>query len=235
VVAYRLIQGEHFLGRSQCPHCHYYIAWYDLIPVLSYFILRRCCRNCKEPISLLYPFIELLTVCSILLLYYFIDAEYFLAYFVLFSALIVTIRTDLETMLISRWVTIALLPIGLFSSISDQIPIVPLNSILGAAFGYFFLWLIGTIFYAITHKQGIGEGDFELLACIGSFCGVFGAWITILIGSIMGSIIGITYFTYTGTLERDAKLSFGPFLAFGAMIYVLFQDQITLLIIGTSN
>src|SRR2546428_8423420 len=113
VVGYRLMKDEHLLDRSRCIHCKHQIAWYDLIPVISYFMLKGKCRACRQPISGLYPFIELFTTMSMLLLYYLVDFEYFIAYFLFFSALIITIRTDLETMLISRWVTLVLVPFGL--------------------------------------------------------------------------------------------------------------------------
>ncbi len=105
---------------------------------------------------------------------------------------------------------------------------------MGTALGYFVLWIIGTIFFLITRKQGIGEGDFELLAMIGSFTGVVGIWASILFGSILGSIIGIIYLKYMGILKRHAKLPFGPFLAIGAMIYVLFQEPIMILLTGAA-
>ena len=235
VVAYRLIEEEHFFGYSKCTQCKHPIAWYDNIPIISYIVLQGRCRQCLYQISLLYPFIEIFTTVCLTLLYYLVESEYLLAYFIFFSALIVTIRTDFETMLISRWVTTALIPIGIIFSISDNIPIVPLNSILGAALGYFCLWLIGSLFYAITHKKGIGEGDFELLAMIGAFTGVVGVWSTILIGSILGSIIGIIYLKSMGILKRDTKLAFGPFLAFGAIIYILLQDQIYFFLMGPLN
>ncbi len=224
VVGYRLIHGISLLGRSQCVSCHSRIAWYDLIPLISYVILRGRCRSCHERISPLYPFIELVTAVSLTGLYYGIEAHYFGAYFLFFSALIVTIRTDLETMLIARLMTLPLIPLGFILSCTDHIPLIPLDSILGTAVGFFSLWLISTLFYLFTRKQGIGEGDFELLALIGSFTGMFGVWAALMIGAIMGSITSLAYLTYTGKLERHAKIPFGPFLAFGAMCYVLLEE-----------
>ncbi len=165
-------------------------------------------------------------------LYYTIDTTYFVGYFILFSALIVTLRSDLETLLISRLSTLALVPVGIIFSFTDHIPIAPLNSLMGAAAGYLFLWLIATIFYALTHKEGIGQGDLDLLALIGSFTGIIGGWASILIGSVLGSAIGTLYLIYTGQLKRHAKIPFGSFLAIGAIVYVLFQDYITALLLG---
>lgn len=232
VVAHRLIYGGNLWHRSQCPHCTHIISWYDLIPLVSFALLRGKCRHCSKPISWLYPAVELFTMISFIIGYYIIDPDYYFAFFILFSALIVTIRTDLDSLLISRWATIALIPVGLILSFTDGVPIYPLNSLLGAAAGYLVLWLIGTLFYAITKKEGMGQGDFDLLALVGSFTGVVGVWATLLIGSVLGSVIGTAYLLATGSLRRNAKLPFGPFLAVGAMLYVCFHEQIAELLLG---
>jgi leader peptidase (prepilin peptidase)/N-methyltransferase len=232
VVGYRLIQSESLWSRSRCIHCKHTLAWYDLMPLVSYLFLRGKCRSCTRSISLLYPLIELLTALTLLAGYYLIDPDYYLAYFILFSALIVTIRTDLESMLISRWVTIVLIPLGILFSLTDHTPIMPLNSIMGAAVGYISLWLIGTIFYAITKKEGIGQGDFDLLALVGSFTGLLGVWGTLLLGSVLGTIGGTLYLLLTGSLRRHAKVPFGPFLALGAILYVCFHERIIELLLG---
>lgn len=232
VVGYRIIHGKTMLGRSFCPHCFQTLAWYDLIPLFSYAYLRGKCRHCTLSISVLYPFIEALTVLSFFVAYYRIDSAYYCASFIFFSALIVTIRTDLETMLISQWTTLALVPVGIFFSFADMIPIYPLNSILGAAIGYFVLWTIGILFYLVTKKQGIGEGDFDLMALIGAFTGVLGVWATLLIGSLLGSLIGGLYLILNGSLHKNVKLPFGPFLALSAIFYMLFAESIMLFLLG---
>src|SRR5690606_13178057 len=103
VVGYRLIAGYSIIRpRSFCPHCSQQLAIRDLIPVVSWLMLRGRCRTCNKPISFLYPLIEVITALIFLGLYFFIDPHYWVSYGLLFSALIVTIRTDAETMLISR-------------------------------------------------------------------------------------------------------------------------------------
>ncbi len=233
VVGYRVIQGKSLFGRSACLHCKHTLSWYDLIPVFSYLQLKGRCRYCHTAISFLYPAIEILTALSFIAGYYLIDDTYHIAFFILFSALLVTIRSDFEHMLISQWVTIALIPIGIILSFTDLLPIYPLNSLLGAAMGYLVPWLIGTLFYFITKKEGIGQGDFDLLAFIGSFTGVIGVWATLLIGSLLGSVIGGLYLYATGSLRPDVRLPFGPFLAAGAILYCLFFEQITELLLGS--
>ena len=163
---------------------------------------------------------------SPILIYLFI---YFFSYFIFFSALIVTIRSDIETMLISRYATIFLAPIGIVLSMHGLLPISLRESISGALFGYLFLFCINYMFRYLRQIDGIGEGDFDLLLFIGSFTGIVGCWISITIGSLLGSVYGIIslllhnnknfeHFQYT-------KIPFGPFLAFGALIFVFIQTQ----------
>ena len=232
VVGHRIVKRKTPFGRSKCPHCKHPLPWYDLIPVFSYLCLKGKCRNCHAGISFLYPAIEIFTVLSFIAGYYLIDPTYHIAFFIFFSALFVTIRSDWEHMLVSQWVTIALIPVGILLSFTDLLPIYPLNSILGAAMGYFVPWLIGTLFYLVTHKRGIGQGDFDLLAFVGSFTGVVGVWATLLMGSLLGAFVGGGYLYAIGSLKRDVKIPFGPFLAMGAILYCLFFEQITEFLLG---
>ncbi len=232
VIGYRLIKGKSILGRSACPHCSHTLSWHDLIPLFSFIFLKGKCRYCHTPISWLYPLIELLTVLAFVAAYYLVDDIYYIAYFIFFSALFVTIRSDLEYLLISPWMTLALIPIGIALSFTDLLPIYPLNSILGAAVGYIVPWLIGAFFYFITKKEGIGQGDFDLLAFIGAFTGIMGVWAALFIGSLLGSLCGGIYLYATGSLRRNVPLPFGPFLAIGAMLYCLFADEIVELLFG---
>jgi leader peptidase (prepilin peptidase)/N-methyltransferase len=156
--------------------------------------------------------------------------EELVAYFIFFSALIVTIRTDLEHMLISRYVTLFLVPIGITLAAFGLLPISPLESFLSAVGGYLLFFVIAKIFYRITGKEGIGEGDFDLIAFIGSFTGILGLWMTILVGSVMGCIVTILYLLFTGK-ERSTQIPFGPFLALGAITYILVGEWLMQLII----
>lgn len=231
VVGYRLIRGKSLIApRSYCPHCKHTIAWYDNVPLVSYILLGGKCRNCKQRISLLYPFIELLTALVMTALIYFITSDYWFGYFLFFSALIVTIRSDFETMLISRYVTLFAIPIGWGLSLFGFLPNTILQSILGTLIGYSLLFAIAQIFYWFTKKEGMGQGDLELLAFIGAFTGPFGCWISLLLGSVIGSIFGI------GTMiilkqTQNVRIPFGPFLAMGALIFVLLQDYFIALLI----
>lgn len=227
VVAYRLLHGVPFFGaRSRCPHCNHTIAWYDLVPVVSWFWLRGKCRTCKKAISPLYPIIELSTLVSFWLLTTSVPSQFWLAYGLLFSALIVTVRTDIEEMIILRWCTLLILPFGLLFSSMGLLPISLGQAFLGAGLGFGMLWLTDRIYYAATKHHGIGDGDPELLATIGAFIGPFGCWVTLLLGSLLGSLVGITFFVRHGRAARTIKLPFGPFLAAGAMLFIFLEKYL---------
>lgn len=227
VVGYRLLHGVPFLGaRSRCPHCSTIIAWYDLVPFVSWVALRGRCRTCAQPISLLYPLIELITLITFWTLTIKVDAHFWYAYGLFFSALIVTIRTDLEAMIIMRWCTLMLIPCALLLSILGLLPLSPLQSIVGALCGFLILWSVRTLYFMRTGEHGMGDGDPELLATIGAFTGPLGCWVALLIGSFLGSIVGIALLLSKGTSARTIPLPFGPFLAIGALLFVLYYDAI---------
>ncbi|KKP29293.1 MAG: Type 4 prepilin-like protein leader peptide-processing enzyme [candidate division TM6 bacterium GW2011_GWF2_30_66] len=236
MLAYRLMNINTILEkRSFCPKCKKIIFWYDNIPVISWIILQAKCRHCKQKISALYPFIEIFTATIFSILYYQLkntnNLTFLPAYFTFFSALIITFRTDLEFMLISRFVTLFLIPMGLIFSATGLLPINLLNSISGAILGYFILWTVSKIFYYATSKDGIGQGDLELLAFIGSFLGLAGCWISLFIGSVIGSFFGLAYIVITKK-SKSVKMPFGHFLAIGAILFVLFGDYLKNLILG---
>lgn len=226
MLAYRLISGDSLLrARSFCPACNTDIAWYDLIPLLSWIFLKGKCRICTTPISWLYFFIELITVLLFTLLFLLVPIIHWLAYSIFFSALLVTIRTDLEFMLISRYASVFLIPLGLFFSSYHYIELSFFESIVGTLTAYLFLRLASIIFFKLAKKEGMGEGDAELLAFIGSFIGLGGWWISLIVASLFGSLYGIGYMIWTQKKD-STKIPFGPFLALGALAYVLFQDQL---------
>jgi leader peptidase (prepilin peptidase) / N-methyltransferase len=222
VVGYRLIRKKNLAGRSACPRCKTTLAWYDLVPVLSWIVLRGQCRTCKKPISLLYPFIELLTATLTVLIATRINTEYQLGYFIFFSALIVTIRTDFERMLISRYMTWCMIPVAFALCLTGHLPLTLQASILGAAGGYAILWLIAYLFYRFRKIQGLGAGDLDLLGMIGAFIGLKGAWMSLFLGAFLGTLAGIFIILKT----KKQKFPFGPWLAAGAIIYVLAKYSI---------
>jgi prepilin signal peptidase PulO-like enzyme (type II secretory pathway) len=223
VVGYRIIHGYSIvLPRSFCPQCRTTLAWYDLIPVVSWLLLRAQCRSCKSAISRLYPLIEILTAVTFMLLISFIEPRYWLGYGLFFSALIVIIRTDAETMFVSRYTTLFLVPAAWALSFFKLLPLSLFQSIVGALFGYALMWLIAKIYLLVRKQEGMGEGDFDILALVGAFTGFVGAWITLLIGALLGSFIGIIALAQGASL-RVTKIPFGPWLSLGALMYTLIQ------------
>ncbi len=220
VCAYRLITGGSLWSRSACPNCHNLLHWYDLFPILSWLTLRGKCRSCKAPISPLYPLIELLTasVCTVFLCT--INPVYFPAYFLLTTALIITIRTDSEFMLIPRICSLYLVPVGIALAAFQYMPISWPESICGALMGYITLAAIAYLYKKKTGVTGMGDGDPELLAAIGSFVGVTGVWYTLLIASLSASLYAFILIALHKA-GSDTKIPFGPFLAVGALATIV--------------
>lgn len=158
-------------------------------------------------------------------LYYTYSGNVFFSYFMFFSCLIVSIRTDLETMLISRYVTLFAIPVGMIAAALHLLPISLFESVTGALAGYAILWIIATLFKFFTGKDGMGEGDMELLAFIGSVAGPIGVWSALTIGAFSGSLIGI-FAILLKKIKHSLYIPFGPFLASGSMIYVFLQKPI---------
>jgi len=221
VVAHRMVFEKKFLTlRSTCPQCNKIIFWYDNIPILSHLILGGKCRHCKKQISFLYPFIEILSgiVFTLLILTMAMHPPFLFSYFLFFSALIVSVRTDLEALVVPQIFTLWLVPVGVLLSYLGFTKISFHESILGAIFGYAILYFVGTLFKYLKRKEGLGVGDMEFLAMIGSFLGPSGAFFSLFLGSLLGTVIGVTYIAYYKK-QRDLRIPFIPFLAFGAIVY----------------
>ncbi|MFH0898259.1 MAG: prepilin peptidase [bacterium] len=240
VVAYRLaFDKPFFTKRSYCPKCTEMIAWYDNIPVVSWILLRGKCRVCKKPISLIYPGIELLTAVVMTGLFFKIKNQLmmhdlgettiisncnwlFWSYFIFFTGLIVSTAMDFQALVVSQLCTLWLIPVGFLVSFLEITPLAWTDSLLGAFFGYGILWVVGFVFKKVTGKEGMGIGDMELLAMIGSFAGPWGVWASLMVGSILGVLYGAMYLMITKK-GRETRIPFGPFLSFGAILYILFQ------------
>ncbi|UNE35761.1 prepilin peptidase [Vermiphilus pyriformis] len=148
-------------------------------------------------------------------------------YSIFFSALIVSIRTDLECMLLSRFTTLYLIPIGFIGAYFDLLPITLLQSIIGCFLGYTILYLIAQLYRLRTGIEGMGQGDLELLGMIGSFLGPLGCWLSLCVAAILGSIVSLGYIALHTTCDsRNVRIPFGPFLACGAFAYVFYKTQL---------
>lgn len=199
-------------------HCRHTIAWYDLLPVISWFILYGRCRYCHKTISWLYPFIEVLAGLCALLLFTYSNPQWWLAYTILLSALLITIRTDLEQLVIIRYFSLGLIPFGWLLSFYGFLPVNISESLLGTLVGHLLLELPRIVYKKIRRQEGMGNGDPELLAMIGAFTGPLGAWLSLLLGSLLGSIIGLGLLILK--YDADTRIPFGPLLAFGCFIYL---------------
>jgi leader peptidase (prepilin peptidase)/N-methyltransferase len=213
--------------RPLCSSCNKKISVLTAIPLVSWLVLRGRCPECSTLLSFLDPLIELDTALLLTMLTVAAPLRYVPAYMLFFSALIITIRTDLETLLISRFVTLFLAPAGLIFSYFNLIPISLMQAMAGFIFGYSVLYFVAYLFHFFTQKEGLGQGDVELLAFIGAFTGVIGCWLSLLIGSISGSLVGLILMI---TKKEQKLIPFGPFLALGAITYLLLQQSLLSLI-----
>ena len=211
--------------RSRCPQCDTIISAVENIPVLSYLLQKGKCKHCHASISPQYPLVELATAILTGLVAYKYGFEWqALGAILLTWGLISLAVIDFNTTLLPDnitlpflWLGILVNYFGLFCSLHD--------SILGAVIGYLSLWLVFHIFKLITGKEGMGYGDFKLLALLGAWLGWQYILPIILISSIVGSVIGITLII-SKLLPRDKPTPFGPYLALGGIICLLLGPQV---------
>jgi len=210
---------------SHCPNCHYRIRWYDNIPLLSYAILKGKCRGCGTHISLQYPLVELLNgVLTLSLFLRFGLSIPFLVLFIFSSALVVVTFIDIEHQIIPDEISISGIVIGFIASFFIQ-GHSWLNSLLGILLGGGSLLLVAYLYHWLTKKEGMGGGDIKLLAMMGAFLGWKSIPFIIFTSSLFGSMVGITIMMIQ---KKNSKLAipFGPYLAFGALLYVFYGRQL---------
>lgn len=226
VCIYRLPRGESIAWPgSHCPACGASIAWYDNVPVISYLRLLGRCANCRVPISLRYPLVEAANAGGyVLILAAFGMTWTAVLYGILFSALLVVTGTDLTHKIIPNVVTVPGIVLGLFGA-STVLPVGPVNALLGVLVGGGILWTLAWASPYLFGKEGMGGGDIKLLAMIGAFLGWKPALLTIMIGSLAGSVIGISLIAFR-FMKRDEYIPFGPFLVFGALVAMFFAQPL---------
>lgn len=221
VIIYRLPLGNSIITPgSQCRSCGNPIRPWDNIPILSYFLLNGRCRFCREPISVRYPIVEFTSGILFIVLYLkFGLSILFVIYALMASTLLVIALIDLDHKIIPNVITLPGLIVGLILSLRF-LPITPLTSLLGVLIG-------GTLFYliALVSKGGMGGGDIKLIAMIGAFLGWHGTLFTIFSSALLGAVVGISLMLL-GKKGRKDKLPFGPFLSFGAILFMLSGDDL---------
>ncbi|NCT69312.1 MAG: prepilin peptidase [Xanthomonadaceae bacterium] len=210
--------------RSHCPHCKTALSWYENIPLFSWLVLRGKCRHCKAPISPQYPLVELLTaVLAVASVWRFgfgwqgFGAALLSCYLVALSGI------DLRTRLLPDQLTLPLMWLGLIGSLDNlYMPAKP--ALLGAIAGYVSLWLVWWLFKQVTGKEGMGRGDFKLLAALGAWVGLSGVLPIILISSVVGAVIGSVWLGIKGR-DRATPIPFGPYLAIAGWIVFFWGEQ----------
>jgi leader peptidase (prepilin peptidase) / N-methyltransferase len=209
--------------RSRCPSCGHAITWYENIPVLSYAWLRGRCSACKTHISARYPFVELLTGALFAAIgWHFGAVPAALLWCGFAAALVALAGIDWDTTLLPDSLTLPLLWAGLVASALGWT--LPLHSALwGAVIGYLSLWTVYWLFKLTTGKEGMGFGDFKLLAALGAWLGLKMILPVLLAASIIGAIVGIGM-KFGGQLREGRYVPFGPFLA-GAGLVVMLAGQ----------
>lgn len=211
--------------RSHCPHCKTPLSWYENIPLFSWLVLRGKCRHCKAPISPQYPLVELLTALLAMASVWRFGFGWQGFGAVLFSCYLVALSgIDLRTRLLPDQLTLPLMWLGLIGSLDNlYMPAKP--ALLGAIAGYVSLWLVWWLFKQVTGKEGMGRGDFKLLAAIGAWVGLNGVLPTLLLSSVVGAVIGSIWLATQGR-DRATPIPFGPYLAIAGWIVFFWGPQI---------
>lgn len=208
---------------SRCPHCDAEIKPTQNIPVVSYFVLGGKCAACEAPISVRYPVIEAVTAFLWVLCGLQFGVSNALAGAMLITAVLVVLTTiDLDHQLLPDSLTLPLLWVGLLLNIDNTF--VSLESaVLGAVFGYLCLWSVFWLFKIVTGKEGMGYGDFKLLAALGAWFGVSALPTIVLLSSVVGAVLGIALIV-TGKQGRETPMPFGPFLAGAGLIHLFYPN-----------
>jgi leader peptidase (prepilin peptidase)/N-methyltransferase len=211
---------------SHCPACDHAIKPWENIPVISYLFLRGRCSNCDQPISLRYPIIELVCgLLSLLLGFHFGEANAALLGALIFTwALIALTMIDVDHMLLPDSITLPLLWLGLLFNLNGTF--VPLaDAVIGAMAGYLALWSVFWAFKLATGKDGMGYGDFKLLAALGAWLGWQALPMVILLSSLVGAVLGMIMMMLQRR-GKDIPIPFGPYLAIAGWIALMWGSQL---------
>ena len=214
------------LPRSACPHCGHKITALENVPVISWLALRGKCSQCKARISARYPIIEAFTgLLSALLVWQFGSGVMGLATLLFAYLLIAMTFIDADTQLLPDDLTYPLLWAGLLVNINGTF--VPLaDAVIGAAAGYLVLWTVYWLFKLATGKEGMGYGDFKLLAALGAWLGWAMLPTIVILSSVVGALVGISLIVFRGR-ARDNPIPFGPYLAAAGMIALFYGIPLT--------
>jgi leader peptidase (prepilin peptidase)/N-methyltransferase len=211
---------------SRCPHCNHAIRWWENIPLLSYALLHGRCSACQQAISLRYPLVEGLTALLSLAVVWQLGPTLQAAALLLLTwALIAMSLIDIDHQLLPDSLTLPFMWLGLLLAIPGLF-IGAEQAIIGAAVGYLSLWSFYWLFKLLTGKEGMGYGDFKLLALFGAWAGWADVFLIILLSSVVGAAFGIGLILLRGH-DRQTPIPFGPYLAIAGWVALLWGDSIT--------
>ncbi|NQV86271.1 MAG: prepilin peptidase [Woeseiaceae bacterium] len=220
------------MPRSRCPSCGTLITAWRNIPIISYLFLRGRCAACKAPISIRYPVVELLTaLLAAIAAWHFGAGWEALMAIVLSITLVAIAMIDADTQLIPDSIVLPLMWLGLAMSLfhpmpgADSLFISPRDAIVGAMAGYLTLWSVFWLFKIATRKDGMGYGDFKLLAALGAWLGWQQLPMIIMMSAVVGTVINVTMIVAKGK-DRSAPIPFGPYLAAAGWITMLWGETI---------
>ncbi|MCP8900229.1 prepilin peptidase [Gilvimarinus xylanilyticus] len=210
---------------SHCPACNAPIQPWQNIPVISYLFLRGRCANCKTTISPRYPIIEIVTGLLSVAVVYFFGVNWQAASILVFTWALLTLTViDFDTQLLPDCITLPLLWLGILVNSSGLITDLS-SAVWGAIWGYLALWSVFWAFKLLTGKEGMGYGDFKLLAALGAWMGWQMLPLVIILSSVVGAVIGIALIVIKGR-DKNIPIPFGPYLAIAGWIAMLWGDEI---------
>ncbi|CAH1904544.1 Leader peptidase / N-methyltransferase [Candidatus Nitrotoga sp. HW29] len=214
------------MPHSACPHCGHQISALENIPVISYLLLRGKCKDCNTPISARYPIVEMVSgLLSAYVAWHFGFGLTAAAALLFIWMLLALTCIDIDTQLLPDDITLPLLWLGLLFNLSTTFTDIN-SAVIGAITGYMALWSIYWLFKLATGKEGMGYGDFKLLAAIGAWLGWQMLPLVIMLSSIVGAVVGITLII-AARLGRNVPIPFGPYLAGGGLIALFWGQSLT--------
>lgn len=218
--------------RSICPACNDQIAWYDTIPLLSFWVLRGRCRRCSSPISLRYPIVEAFTMAWAVALALKLGISGPWAVYMLFGWLfIVGSFIDFELLILPDRITLG--GAGLALGVQALWGWAAFKAaLLGALFGGGFFWVLQQLYRILRREEGLGTGDVKLMLCIGALVGVAGLPFTILVAAVTALSASVVYMRLPGSRGVMTRIPFGPFLCLGAMLQVLVGREVFVWYLG---
>ena len=210
---------------SRCPSCGVPIKPWRNIPLVSYVLLRGKCKACSTPISIQYPLVELVSALATAFIVFQFGQSLMAAYCLMFTWVLIALTgIDFREQLLPDQITLPLLWLGLFANLNGTF--VPLNeAVVGALAGYLSLWSVFWLFKLITGKEGMGYGDFKLLAALGAWMGWQMLPLIIILSTFVGALVGVAGLLMN-TRERQVPMAFGPFLAMAGWIALIWGDKI---------